>query len=99
MAYKINFRKKFDFLRAEMAFCTEEASINGLAAGATDGGHQAPLIVRSQRADFDRAPIREGLDHRIFGRVQRTLSVPPTAPRLPVNGKCSARPTGWVSST
>src|SRR6185437_11008854 len=66
------------FLLRKSALGYEEAALQRLCAGATDGGEHAGFIVRPQRADFDRPIVTQSLLRGIGGgRHYRSLRARP----------------------
>jgi len=61
VAHEVDIEVEVDLLVREAAFEGEEAPIQGLVAGAADGGEQASPVLRPEGADCDRTSITQGL--------------------------------------
>ena len=61
VAHEIDIEIEVDLLVREAAFEGEEAPVEGLIAGAADGGEQPGPVLRPEGADFDRASVAQGL--------------------------------------
>src|SRR5262245_4279174 len=63
---EVNIQEECDFLLCKAALYREETVIEVLRAGTADGCGEIGPIARSERADFDPAPIARQLNRRIF---------------------------------
>jgi hypothetical protein len=64
---EVDVEKERDLSLAEVAFCAEEAAVEGLVAGAPDRRDEPFAIVRFQRTNFDPASIAQRFNRRILG--------------------------------
>src|SRR6266511_2264994 len=67
---EVDVQEKPDFRLGEVASYSKETTVERDGAAASDGCEEVGPVVRSESADFDRAPIAQRLKCRIVGWFQ-----------------------------
>src|SRR4029453_59695 len=68
--HEVDVQETPDFRLGEVASYSKETTVEGDRTAATDGCEEVGPVVRSESADFDRAPIAQRLKCRIVGWFQ-----------------------------